>query len=192
MKNFLGFTSPHDFFAGIFTDIKKYQYMNIFAFASFLSLFIVFFIEQWVWSPIWSLMIFTAVFTVDFILAVMVSVKKVDVGGGFQTNKAVRFILSLLVSWCILGIAHNMSALNAEFGAGMVESKVFSMFATVIYMSWLLFNFMSVIRHASVLGFVPKPIAAFFIKYIDAHKNIISKAQPQEEQGAQEEPTQYK
>jgi hypothetical protein len=174
-NNLLGFTSIKDVFTAVFTDFKKYN-MNTLLLFGFLSLFIVTLLETWLWSPLWSLAIFSAVFFIDFILAVMAAVKTpATVGGGFQTNKAVRFIVSLVFAWCVLGLLHNLPKLNDEFAAGVIDSSAFEKLATAAFLFWLFFNFLSAIRHASKLGFLPKPVAAFFIKYIDAHKNMVSR-----------------
>lgn len=173
-SNFLGFTSFGDLLAAVFANTKHYKKMNILCLSLILSLFAVTFIENWVWAPFWSLMIFTAVFVLDFILAIFVAKKS---GDSFQTNKAVRFVLSLTVAWLILAVMHNLGRMSMEMGDGIVNERLFSTFATVCFFLWLLFNFASVIRHASALKLIPAPMAKFFIKQIDAYKGAISKTE---------------
>ena len=143
----------------------------VFAAVLTVLLSLVSFVEQWIWSPLWSLLGFTFILLVDFILSIIID-------GAFNTKKGVKFVMSVVVAWVILGVAHNLPRLNAEFGAGMVDAKVFALFGTVIYLVWLLFNLLSIVKKSALLGLIPKPIAAFLIRYIDKHKNIIEAAEP--------------
>lgn len=142
----------------------------IFAAIVTVLLSIVTFVEQWVWSPLWSLMGFTIILLVDFILSIIIE-------GAFNTKKGVKFVMSVVVAWVILGVAHNLPRLNAEFGEGIIDAKVFSLFGTAVYLVWLLFNLLSIVKKSALLGLIPKPIASFLIRYIDRHKNIIEQAQ---------------
>ena len=142
----------------------------IFAAILTILLSLVSFVEQWIWSPLWSLLGFTFILLVDFILSIIID-------GSFNTKKGIKFVMSVVVAWVILGVAHNLPRLNAEFGAGMVDAKVFALFGTVIYIVWLLFNLLSIVKKSALLGLIPKPIAVFLIKYIDKHKNIIEAAE---------------
>jgi hypothetical protein len=45
-------------------------------------------------------------------------------------------------------------------------------------MAWLLFNLASIIRHASILGYMPKPIATFFLKYINTKIEEVKLSEP--------------
>lgn len=145
-------------------------------FAAIITVFlsVVSFVEQWIWSPLWSLLFFTVILSVDFLLSVIVDFKK----EGLNTAKGIKFLMSVVVAWVVLGVAHNLSKLNIEFGTKAINSSIFDGFSTVIYMAWLLFNLASIIRHASILGYMPKPIATFFLKYINTKIEAVKLSEP--------------
>jgi hypothetical protein len=180
----LGFSSTQDFFKAVFGSPKKTNMKNLILLSIFITLGIVPFIENWIWSPFWSLMLFTAVFTLDFVAAIFVAMQKKDdlVVEGFKTHKGLRFILSLGAAWVILAFAFNLQKLNAEWGEDLLSSKVLNTFAIVMYLMWLLLNIASAVKHLSKLGLIPKPVAKFFIKYVDTHKNLIMKAQQEKQE----------
>jgi hypothetical protein len=78
--------------------------------AAILTVFlsVVSFVEQWIWSPLWSLLFFTVILSVDFLLSVIVDFKK----EGLNTAKGIKFLMSVVVAWVVLGVAHNLSKLN--------------------------------------------------------------------------------
>lgn len=164
--NILGYTSPKDLLNTLFGSFKHYKMTTLLPIATATALLLqVPFIEQYVWKPFWTLVLLTAVLAIDFVLAVTSAKHK---GESFKTEKATKFIVSLLAYWFTLAIAYNMAPLMAAMDVG--GDAVWAYFAKAYFFFVFFLNLASAMRHMSDLGYLPKKVAAFFIKYIDTHK----------------------
>lgn len=196
--HFLGFISLHGFLTGVFGDLKQYKMNHILPLVILGTSFISF-IEQWIWTPAWSLLLFSVVYILDFFAAVAVSIKKrrkieedehkhplldddaffKDIREGISTRKALRAGLSLMASLIVIAIIFNLEKLIEPLGDSSMT--IFSTIAIGFFVYWVLINIVSTLKHLSILGVVPKGMVDFFIKYVDTHKNIISKKIKKEE-----------
>lgn len=187
-QHFLGFLNLKDFFKSIFGEPRKYYLNNILLTALSINFIMTTFIEQWVWTPAWTLLLFWGVLTLDFFCAVSVAMlnqKKAlektlppakAVGlRGFSTEKATKFIVTLIVVTMVLMFLHLIDIAAVDMGMDKSISVYMDKFSVVVYWVWLLFNFVSAIKHMTILGIVPEQIANFFIKYVDVQKNILTK-----------------
>lgn len=161
----LGFKSFEDYFKTIFGDPRKVNLKIIIIMTAVLG-FLTTFIEQWIWSPIWTLVLLTIIVCLDFVAAVSNNLNK----EGFITEKAIKLPFVLLSYWCFLAIAYNLPALNRDLGIDGIGPEVFNIFSKSLYWLCLLINLQSLLRHSSALGLLPKPIANFFLRWIDQHK----------------------
>lgn len=163
----LGYTSPADFFRSLWGSLKHYKMHTVLPLAfSFALLLQVPFIEQWIWKPAWTLVMFTCVLIADFVLAVTSA--KVIKKESFKTDKATKFVVSVLAYWFTIALAYNMEPLVVAFGIG--GDAAFAYFGKAYFFFVFFLNVASAMRHMSDLGYLPKSVASFFIKYIDTHK----------------------
>lgn len=163
----LGYSSPADFARSLWGSLKHYKMHTVLPLAfSFALLMQVPLIEQWIWKPAWTLVLLTGVLLLDFILAVTSA--KVIKGESFKTDKATKFVVSVLAYWITLALAYNMEPLVTAFNIG--GDELFAYFGKAYFFFILFLNVASAMRHMSDLGYLPKAVAAFFIKYIDTHK----------------------
>jgi len=186
--NILGYSSPKDFFRTLFGSLKHYKMTTLVPFAfAFAVILQVPFIEAWIWKPFWTLVLLSCILLLDFVLAVTSAKGQ---GESFKTEKATKFAVSLLAYWLTLAIAYNMAPLMAAMEVG--GDEVWSYFAKAYFFFIFFLNLASAMRHMSDLGYLPKKVAAFFIKYIDAHKGRLlsapSKKKDVDSSGEQQQP----
>lgn len=128
-------------------------------------------INNWVWEPTWSIGIMLVVLLADFLTGTTLSLKN---GEGFSTKKATAWGWSVLSTWVLLGIAHNMPRLNREFGFTEIETLI-AYIPRALYLYILLIQLGSAIKNAALAGILKGAIADFALKYIDTYKKKLDK-----------------
>lgn len=168
--HFIGFKTPKDFLNALIGSRNTYKMLNILL-TSILFGTIFTLAEEWLWSPMWTLLLFTVVCFLDFILAVTYSLLK---GEGFKTSKALKFGVTLLALWTMLSIAHLLPKLVVAMEVEFLEPIIFTHFSKGLYFFLFFVKLASALKHASRLKILPKWAVAFFVRFIDRHKDAIT------------------
>ena len=178
IMNIVGFNRFEDLLLQMFktNQVKS----NTIYLALMMTLFLFFFpfFEKWVWSPAWTLIFFGAVVTLDFITAIAASnrgAKKKGKKTGFVTEKATRFVFVLAAYLILFAILHSLGKVIAALGIGEILNPIaFNYLAKFVFFLCFAINFVSALKHMSLMGLIPRQIAKFIEKFIDVHKNIIN------------------
>ena len=128
-------------------------------------------IEEWVFSPgVGVLCVYLLLFG-DFLTSLAISMKTKE---GFRTDKFKRFLISLVVYPFLLSMATIISKSMGpvaeelgDFGTGFVRIFPFMIFFPIVMMLML-----SVIKNASILGWINQRIASWLYKNVDTYKNV--------------------
>lgn len=132
-----------------------------------LAVCVVQFIEAWVWSPAWTLGLFLIVLAMDYVSALLLSLKR---GKGYDSTKSRKFFFQLFAQITALGAIYNYPKINSIFGNDAVQPVLESL-PGWLFMFMFSYNILSLIKNSTLLGGFNGPVAKFLHKYIDPHKN---------------------
>lgn len=172
-KTILGFHSWLDLLRSLFKP-DKVRLKNLILLAMSFTLILNFVpvLELWVWSPFWTLIVFYAVLVWDFVAAILAN-NKVR-GEKFITQKAKRLPVVIVAYTFLFAMLHLLGKIVAAFQmADMLNPDAFEYLAKGVYFLCFAINFMSAVKHMSLLGLVPKQVAMFLEKFVDIHKNKV-------------------
>lgn len=116
------------------------------------------FIESYVWSPASTYYCIGALVLADYATGIWVGIRSPV---GFETRKAKKILMTLVFYTSFMAFAHNFAA---------HEPSLFWMPQAVLA-PIVVINFTSLIKNASLLGFLPEKIAEWLYKNIDKYKN---------------------
>lgn len=173
----LGVKNLKELFFALYGEhlFKNYAPMLILTTIFLSGLTFISFIEDWVWSPFYSLMFFWVVILLDWVLAVFASKT------GLETNKSIKFGLSWWAYNITFAVAYIMPKILVDLGMSSIISPEQAKLASRAYFLFcLIVNLLSVVKHMSRLGLLPKKIIQFLDKYLDIHKNAIEKTMSNE------------
>lgn len=117
------------------------------------------FIEEWVYNDIRVYLFIVSLITIDAVLAIYIAWKNDDV----QTKKLPIFAWSLVAQTGLISFATTFSRVDTLF---WLDDAVVAPIVLV--------NLLSVIKHLSILGYLPKGLAEILYKKIDTHKNQLN------------------
>lgn len=161
------------------TDLFKDLFRSMFGLKSrmvfFVALFFattyyfVDFFTLWIWSPYWSFVLLQATLLADMISAIGVSYKR---GGGFETRKSFKTILTGLSYTVMLGLIFNLPRVNDEFGFSELTPTI-SHFGKAVYTFCYTNLALSFLKNVTIIGLIPGPIGKMIYRYIDVYKNDV-------------------
>lgn len=167
----LGFRSFDDFVSSATgLSLRIFSLLDVLTAISLACTTIISGVEMWIWSPFYSLVVYFIVLIADFSAGVAVGVKKRH--EGFLTAKAQRLPIIALAHLIILGIFFNLGRINHDLGIRDLGSGIFDISARTVYFYILGVNLMSFFKNLALLGYLPKKVSDFLIRYIDTHKNL--------------------
>ena len=173
---FMGFSQISDFVKAIFKPTQvNLKNLIILSMGFMFILDLIPTLEKWVWSPFWTLFVFYIVVLWDFVSAIAANHKKSK--EGFVTQKAKRVPVVLMAYTFLFVVLHLMGKVVAAFEMdSILNPKAFDYLAKGVYFLCFFINVLSAIKHMSILGLIPKQVANFIEKFIDIHKNKITKS----------------
>lgn len=171
-QNILGFTGCNEIVCAMFKP-KQVNLKNIILITmGFLFITsMVPFLEKWIWSPFWTLIFFYFIVLWDFVSAIAVNHKK----EGFVTSKAKKVPIVLVAYTMLFASLHLLSAVIVAFNMqSMLNPDAFKYLAKGVFFLCVTINFLSALKHMSILGLIPKQVANFISRFIDVHKNKVT------------------
>ena len=167
-KNILGFQTCNEVVCAMFRP-KQVNLKNLILLSMGFILLtgMLPFLEKFVWSPFWTLIFFFFIVLWDFVSAVAVNHKK----EGFVTSKAKKVPIVLVAYTMLFATLHLMAPLIEAFNMHNILNPIaFQYLAKGVFFLCISINFLSALKHMSMLGLIPKQVAKFIEKFIDIHK----------------------
>jgi hypothetical protein len=171
--SFMGFEGFGEIIEAMFKP-HQLQLKNLIILAMTVTLLLNFVpvLEAWIWSPFWTLVVFYVVVVWDFISAVAANNKKT--GEGFITQKAKKVPIVIFSYTLLFIVLHLLGRVVEAMGVGdLLNPVAFDYLAKGVYFLCFFINFLSALKHMSMLGLLPASVTSFISKFIDIHKNKI-------------------